>query len=79
MEIKKVNIIENVEATVLQSEGVGFLLMNPATFKIGERAFKLAVQGSGLALVAVDNPNVLVNLDLSSVLARAVDETKQEV
>lgn len=74
MEISKKVLSLPVEMTTLKSESVGFILMNPATFKIDEVAYKLAIQGAGLALVRVDNPSVIVNIDLASILANAVED-----
>lgn len=76
MEINKKTLTLPVELTTLKSESVGYLLMNPATFKIDEVAYKLSIQGAGLALVRVDNPSVIVNIDLAAVLLNAAEETK---
>jgi hypothetical protein len=76
MELNRKTITESVEITTVKSEGVGFILVNPATFKIGDVAYKLALQGGGLSLVAVEKPDTLVNIDLSAVLGKAAEEIK---
>ena len=74
MEINKKNLSLPVELTTIQAENIGFILMSPATFKIGDITYKLAIQGSGLALVRVDNPSKLVNIDLANVLVNAAED-----
>lgn len=78
MQSKRKELSLPVVFETLTSQNAGWILLNPATFKLNGEFYKVALQGGGLTLVSVDRPNKLVNVDLSVVLAEAAEETLKE-